>query len=100
MDFNEDDTHKLQEKWEQWGSGVELVVLPSPYRSLRRPLLRYIDRLRRKGSDDFVTVVLPEFIPARWWQHFLHNQSSLLLKGALLFKKCVVVVSVPYHLES
>ena len=43
--------------------------------------------------------VLPEFIPARWWQQLLHNQSSLLLKGSLLFKKYVVVVSVPYHLE-
>jgi amino acid transporter len=99
VDLDEDATNKLKKKWEQWGSGVELVVLQSPYRSLSRPLLRYIDRLRLKGSDDFVTVVLPEFVPARWWQQLLHNQSSLLLKGALLFKKCVVVVSVPYHLE-
>jgi amino acid transporter len=99
VDFDEEATHKLRQKWEQWGSGVELVVLPSPYRSLTRPLLRYIDRLLRKGGDDFVTVVLPEFVPARWWQQLLHNQSSLLLKGSLLFKKCVVVVSVPYHLE-
>ena len=99
VDFDEEATRKLREKWERWGSGVELVVLPSPYRELRRPLLRYVERLRRKGSDDFVTVVLPEFIPARWWQHFLHNQSSLLLKGALLFKRRIVVVSVPYHLE-
>jgi amino acid transporter len=99
VDLDEDATRKLQEKWERWGSGVELVVLQSPYRSLTRPLLRYIDRQRRKCSDDFVTVVLPEFVPARWWQQLLHNQSSLLLKGSLLFKKCVVVVSVPYHLE-
>jgi amino acid transporter len=99
VDLDEDATNKLRQKWERWGSGVELVVLQSPYRSLSRPLLRYIDRLRRKGDDDFVTVVLPEFVPARWWQQLLHNQSSLLLKGALLFKKCVVVVSVPYHLE-
>ena len=99
VDLDEDATHKLQQKWERWGSGVELVVLESPYRSLTRPLLRYIDRLRRGGGDDFVTVVLPEFVPARWWQQLLHNQSSLLLKGSLLFKKCVVVVSVPYHLE-
>jgi amino acid transporter len=99
VDFDEEATHKLQKKWEQWGSGVELVVLPSPYRSLTRPLLRYIDRLRLKGGDDFVTVVLPEFVPARWWQQLLHNQSSLLLKGSLLFRKCVVVVSVPYHLD-
>jgi amino acid transporter len=99
VDFDEEATQKLSEKWKQWSSGVELVVLPSPYRELTRPLLRYIHHLRRGGKDNFVTVVLPEFIPARWWQQLLHNQSSLLLKGSLLFKKSVVVVSVPYHLE-
>ena len=99
VDFDEEATAKLRQKWEQWGSGVELVVLPSPYRELTRPLLRYIDRLRHKGDEYFVTVVLPEFVPARWWQQLLHNQSSLLLKGSLLFKKGVIVTSVPYHLE-
>jgi amino acid transporter len=99
VDFDEEATIKLRRKWEQWGSGVELVVIASPYRELTRPLLRYVERLRRNGNDNFVTVVLPEFIPARWWQQLLHNQSSLLLKGSLLFKKSVVVVSVPYHLD-
>jgi hypothetical protein len=98
VDFDEEATQKLKQKWEKWGSGIELVVLQSPYRSLSRPLLYYIDRLRSKDREDFVTVVLPEFIPAKWWQQLLHNQSSLLLKGSLLFKKRVVVVSVPYHL--
>jgi len=42
--------------------------------------------------------VLPEFVPAKWWHHFLHNQSSLLLKGALLFRRGIIVTSVPYHL--
>ncbi len=99
VDFDDEATARLREKWERWGSGVELVVLPSPYRELTRPLLRYIDRLRRRGRDGFVTVVLPEFVTAKWWQQLLHNQSSLLLKGSLLFRKGVVVVSVPYHLE-
>lgn len=99
VDFDEEATAKLREKWERWGAGVKLVVLPSPYRELTRPLLRYIARLERKHDNDIVTVVLPEFVPARWWQHLLHNQSSLMLKGALLFKKGVIVTSVPYHLE-
>ncbi|MEK6279866.1 MAG: amino acid permease [Acidobacteriota bacterium] len=99
VDFDEEATIKLREKWEQWGAGVQLVVLPSPYRELTRPLLRYIARLERKHDNDMVTVVLPEFVPAKWWQHLLHNQSSLMLKGALLFKKGVIVTSVPYHLE-
>ncbi len=98
VDFDEEATSKLREKWERWGAGVKLVVLPSPYRELTRPLLRYISRLE-KNDNDVVTVVLPEFVPARWWQHLLHNQSSLMLKGALLFKKGVIVTSVPYHLE-
>ena len=99
VDFGEEATASLKDKWERWGAGVQLVVLPSPYRELTRPLLRHIHRLSRENSDDIITVVLPEFIPARWWQHFLHNQSSLLLKGSLLFKKGVIVTSVPYHLE-
>ena len=99
VDFDEEATAKLREKWERWGTGVKLVVLPSPYRELTRPLLKYIKRLERQEHQDVVTVVLPEFIPAKWWQHILHNQSSLLLKGALLFKQGVIVTSVPYHLK-
>ena len=99
VDLDEEATRKLREKWERWGQGIKLVILPSPYRELTRPLLRYIERLKRRDEGAFVTVVIPEFVPARWWQHLLHNQSSLLLKGALLFRKGVVVTSVPYHLE-
>ena len=99
VDFEEEATASLKDKWERWGAGVQLVVLPSPYRELTRPLLRHINRIARENSNDIITVVLPEFIPAKWWQHVLHNQSSLLLKGSLLFKKGVIVTSVPYHLQ-
>jgi amino acid transporter len=99
VDFDEEATAKLREKWERWGAGINLVVLPSPYRELTKPLLRYIARLERRNHNDVVTVLLPEFVPAKWWQHLLHNQSSLMLKGALLFKERVIVISVPYHLR-
>ena len=99
VDFEEEATAQLKEKWQRWGAGVELVVLPSPYRELTRPLLKHINRITRENGEDMITVVLPEFIPAKWWQHILHNQSSLLLKGSLLFKRGVIVTSVPYHLE-
>lgn len=99
VDFDEEATAKLREKWEHWGGNVKLVVLSSPYRELTGPLVRYIYRLDRKRDDDIITVVIPEFVPAKWWQHLLHNQSSLLLKGALLFKEGIIVVNVPYHLK-
>jgi len=92
-------TAKLEEKWGAWGLGVPLVVLTSPYRSLLRPLLDYIDHVQARGEDQMVTVVVPEFLPKHWWQHFLHNQTALLVKGALLFRKNTVVADVPYLLK-
>jgi hypothetical protein len=74
-------------------------VLDSPYRSLVRPLLNYIEEVDSRWDNDIVTVVLPEFVAAKWWHHLLHNQTSLLIKGALLFRKNKAVVSVPYRLE-
>ena len=99
VDLDEEATKNLREKWKNWASDVELVVLASPYRALTRPLIRFIDSVEKEHRDDMVTVVLPEFVPARWWQHLLHNQTALLIKGALLFRKGVVVVDVPFHLS-
>ena len=99
VNLDEESTQKLREKWQQWGSGVNLLVVASPYRSLLRPLLNYVDRVKRSSPGDVITIVLPEFVPAKWWQNLLHNQNTLFLKGALLFKRGVVVTNVPYHLE-
>jgi hypothetical protein len=99
VDLDEEATNKLRQSWEKWGAGIPLHVLPSPYRALTRPLLRYITKVDSRRDDDIITVILPEFVPAKWWHQLLHNQSSLLLKGALLFKENVIVTSVPYHLK-
>ena len=98
VDLDPTQTTKLRLKWAEWAPDVPLVVLESPYRSILRPLLEYIDRMERQGEGRYLTVVLPEFIPSHWWEHFLHNQSALLIKAALLFKPGKVTVSVPYHL--
>jgi amino acid transporter len=92
-------TEHVKRDWEQWGDGVPLIVLQSPYRSLMEPLLEYIEQASGERPDDYVTVVLPEFVPARWWHHLFHNQRALLIKGALLFKPKTVVTSVPFHLR-
>jgi hypothetical protein len=92
-------TERLKDEWKQWGQGVQLVVLESPYRSLMEPFLEYIEEVDVQRPDDFLTVVLPEFVPAKWWHHLFHNQRALLIKGALLFKPNVIVTSVPFHLR-
>ena len=98
VELDPEKTRRLEEKWGKWGFGVPLVVLTSPYRLLLAPLLEYVDHLLALGDNHMVTIVIPEFIPARWWQQLLHNQTALLIKGALLFRRNVVVTDVPYHL--
>lgn len=98
VDVDKEETALVQIKWAQWGCGVPLVVLPSPYRSILGSILDYIEDLQQKDPDCWITVVIPEILPARWWQNILHNQRALLLKGALLFKDRVVLTDVPYHL--
>ncbi len=92
------ETEKVKAKWDRHCMGVPLVILESPYRSIIEPLLDYLEEVRGEYPDGVITVVLPEFVPSRWWHHLLHNQTALLIKGILLFKKGVVSTSVPYHL--
>jgi hypothetical protein len=63
------------------------------------PLLEYVEEVEKEHPWGFVTIVLPEFVPKRWWHHLLHNQRALLIKGALLFKPNLIVTSVPFHLR-
>ena len=92
-------TEQIKCEWRRWADGVPLVMLESPFRSLIEPLLEYIESVDREAPDGYVTVVLPEFVPARWWHHLFHNQRALLIKGALLFRPRTVVTSVPFHLS-
>src|SRR5207249_2424642 len=86
-------------QWEEWQCGVELTIVESPYRSLVGPLLSYIDAMHTQYPDKTLTVVLPEMVPAHWWEQVLHNQTALRLKAALLFRPGIVVADVPYHLR-
>ena len=99
VDLDPTQTTKLRLRWAEWEPDIPLLVLESPYRSIVRPLMDYIDRMERQGEGQYLTVVLPEFVPSHWWEHFLHNQTALLIKAALLFRPGKVCVSVPYHLE-
>lgn len=78
---------------------MPLEFVYSPYRDLTRPVLRYLDSVDSRWENDFVTVLIPEFVVTRWWEQIFHNQSALMLKGRLLFRKGTVVTSVPYHIE-
>jgi len=98
--FDPQETMKVKQKWAEYGMDVPLTILESEYRSVIEPLMEYIDGVRATHKGGVITVVLPEFVPQKWWHHLLHNQTAWLIKGLLLFKRGVVSTSVPLHLES
>lgn len=94
------ETRALQEEWERREVPIPLVVIDSPYREVTGAVVDYVKKLRRQSPRDVVTVYIPEYVVGRWWEHALHNQSALRLKGRLLFEPGVMVTSVPWQLES
>ena len=86
----------VERDWDRWDIGYELEVLPSPYRSVVRPLVEYVTALQEATPGMLVTVVTPELVPRHWWEHLLHNKTALYIRTALLFRPNVVVVAVPY----
>ena len=85
-------------KWGQWGSGVRLVIVNSPYRLLLEPLLGYIKQVAdRRQPNEVITIVVPQFVPRKRWHELLHAQTAVLLRLALLFRPGIVITNVPYR---
>ncbi|MGE3269165.1 MAG: APC family permease [Chloroflexota bacterium] len=93
-----EDAAELRKRWKAWGTDVPLVILESKYRALTGPLMHYLDAVAKQNPDAPITVVLAEYVPHRWWEWPLHNQTALRLKGTLFFRPNTAVVDVPYHL--
>jgi amino acid transporter len=90
----------VRQKWDLWGGGARLVILESPYRLLLEPLLQYIaDIAALRQPNETITIIVPQFVPSRWWHNFLHNQTAIMLRLALLFRRGIVIADVPFHVE-
>ncbi|BCG57000.1 APC family permease [Paenibacillus sp. URB8-2] len=99
--FEREEEAEFEEKWAKWQPDIRLVTLYSPYRSIIQPLIKFIDTVQNKASESNyqVTVIIPQFIPKKGWHNILHNQSGLLIRTHLLYRRNVVVTTVPYHLK-
>jgi amino acid transporter len=92
------ESDKLREKWNYYGDGTRLVILNSPYRLFLEPVLEYIQNLLTiREPNEMLTVIVPQFVPSHWWENLLHNQTALMLRFALMFKKGLVIMEVPYQ---
>jgi len=96
--FNEGPAmEKMRSDWMSYGMGVPLRTVPSPYRRIVEPILEEIDRFQQAEPDVSLTVILPEYVPAMWWQRFLHNQMALRIKAMLMMRPGVIVTTVRMH---
>jgi amino acid transporter len=100
VSLDEEATKQMRLRWGLWSGGIPLVILDSPYRSVVQPLIEYVNKIQAERNVDFVTLVLPEFVPARWWHTLLHNQTAFWIKANFLFRKGTVVINVRSHLET
>ena len=100
VSVDEEATKQMRLRWGLWSGGVPLVILDSPYRSVVQPLIEYVNKIQAERQVDFVTIVLPEFVPARWWHTLLHNQTAFWIRAHFLFRKGTVVINVRFHLET
>ena len=90
-------TAKLLKHWSEQHIEIPLEIVESPYRATVHDLLKYIDKIEKNGHFDTITVAIPEYVPEKLWQNLLHNQTGQLMKLMLLFRKSILVTSVPYH---
>jgi len=99
------DAEAVRKKWKRLWPDIPLEVVSSPYRSIIHPLIDYLDETDARYNDgQLTTVILPEFVPAKWWQSLLHNQTAWLLKAAMLYRRRRrgfqrVIIDIPYHLK-
>jgi amino acid transporter len=100
VSFDREEEEAFRVKWAEWQPDVRLVTLHSPYRSIIQPLSKFIDVMQRKaGAANYrVTVIIPQFVPKKGWHNMLHNQSGFLLHTYLLYRRDIIVTTVPYHL--
>ncbi|HWQ43887.1 MAG TPA: APC family permease [Desulfosporosinus sp.] len=90
-------TEKLLKHWAEHHIEIPLEIVESPYRAIVQDLLKYIDKIEKKGHFDTITIAIPEYVPEKLWHNILHNQTGQLMKLMLLFRKSILVTSVPYH---
>jgi amino acid transporter len=103
VNINAETTENTRKQLQELNWGIKIVILDSPYRSIIRPTIDYILH-QDKMDNQLVTVVLPEIVPAKWWQHYLHNRTADAITKVLSWSESVpnqarIIINVPFHVK-
>jgi amino acid transporter len=98
VDLGTTDREKLHKRWEEFGRGIPLMIVDSPFREIVTPIANFVREFEFKHPGLMTTVIIPTFVTRNWWEGLLHNQTAFFLERALLAKKSRVVTRVRYYL--
>jgi amino acid transporter len=106
----EDEVETLREQWHEdveipvknaGHKPPELIVLPSPYRLVLRPILEYVLKAEKENPDRQIAIIVPELVEQHWYHYPLHNQRAEILKALILLhgSERIVLINVPWYLK-
>ncbi len=90
---------RFRERVEHQVPGAVVVTVESPYRSLVNPFVRYLETAQAEHAEEVTVVLIPEYVVHHWWERFLYNQNANRIREALVGRRDIVVLDVPYRRE-
>jgi len=99
VNLKQDETDQLLEHWKKNKVKTKLTIIKSPYRKLIEPVSEYIDKLEEQDENLNITVIIPEFVPHKWWHNLLHNQTGWAIKTAIHYRRRTHFINVQYYLK-
>ncbi len=96
---NPDRVDSIRQKWQERIGIGELEVVDSPYRSLSRPIRRYVLQKLDENPNGFVQVILGQLQTGNAMSQILHQNSHFIEQLALQDLDRVVTAVVPIQLH-
>jgi hypothetical protein len=100
VNIDDEASAALSKQWDEMNITVPLRIVPSPYRDISVPLIKYIKARRAEYGSEVVTVYTPMYIVGHWWENLLHNHKSRRIRQKLMLVHGVTVAIVPWLLDS
>ncbi|MFD1720641.1 APC family permease [Amnibacterium endophyticum] len=93
-------TERLEAEWARMNITVPLIVVPSPYRDISVPLIKYVKAHRASHGSEVVTIYTPVYVVGHWWEQLLHNHKARRIRQKLMLVHGVTLALVPWLLDS
>lgn len=91
---------KMARKWDvARHKGVQLTVLPSPFRTVVPPLRKYLDELHRKNPTTLINLLIPVIVTNDALDAYLHNGTADLLIREMRFSEGILLTVIPFYVN-